>query len=334
MLSGDFIKIGCILSGLIRREEYRRHIHTEKEFKMMKSLLIAVNGFLMALADSVPGVSGGTIAFLMGIYDDFIGSLSDIFGRDGEKRKKAFIFLIKLGIGWVIGLAGAVTVLSALFNDKIYLVSSVFLGFIVFSLPIVIREEKETLKKGLKVSFFTLFGITLVVLLTVFNNNTGMDLSDPSAPEYLFVTFCGMAAISAMVLPGISGSTIMLICGVYVPIITAVKDLLHLDFSGLKIIIPMGIGIVLGVFLIIRLLKAALEKHRGAMIYFIIGMMIGSLYAIVRGPESLDEPRPAMTLGTFSIIGFLFGALIIVGLQFFKSKSEKVKKLHDERADG
>ncbi len=300
----------------------------------MRSLLIAVNGFLMALADSVPGVSGGTIAFLMGIYDDFIGSLSDIFGRDREKRKKAFVFLIKLGIGWVIGFAGAVTVLSVLFTDEIYLVSSVFLGFIVFSLPIVIREEKEALKNSLKVSFFTLFGIALVVLLTVFNNNTGMDLSAPSASEYLFVTFCGMAAISAMVLPGISGSTIMLICGVYVPIITAVKDLLHLDFSGLKIIIPMGIGIVLGVFLIIRLLKAALEKHRGAMIYFIIGMMIGSLYAIVRGPESLDEPRPAMTFDTFSIIGFLFGALIIVGLQFFKSKAEKIKKLRDERADG
>ena len=66
-------------------------------------LLNAVRGFCMALADSVPGVSGGTIAFLLGFYDEFINSLNDMIGKDNTKRKAALIFLIKLGIGWVIG---------------------------------------------------------------------------------------------------------------------------------------------------------------------------------------------------------------------------------------
>ena len=67
----------------------------------------------MALADSVPGVSGGTIAFLLGFYDSFINSLNDIMGRDNAKRKKAFFFLIKLGVGWVIGMLLAVDAADA-----------------------------------------------------------------------------------------------------------------------------------------------------------------------------------------------------------------------------
>ena len=74
-------------------------------------LLNAVRGFCMALADSVPGVSGGTIAFLLGFYDEFINSLNDMIGKDNTKRKAALIFLIKLGIGWVIGFGASVMVL-------------------------------------------------------------------------------------------------------------------------------------------------------------------------------------------------------------------------------
>mgnify|MGYP002609206443 CR=1 FL=1 len=88
--------------------------------------LNAVRGFCMALADSVPGVSGGTIAFLLGFYDEFINSLNDMIGKDNAKRKSALIFLIKLGIGWVIGFGASVMVLSSLFQVHIYEISSVY----------------------------------------------------------------------------------------------------------------------------------------------------------------------------------------------------------------
>ena len=87
--------------------------------------LNAVRGFCMALADSVPGVSGGTIAFLLGFYDEFINSLNDMIGKDNAKRKAALVFLIKLGIGWVIGFGASVMVLSSLFQVHIYEISSV-----------------------------------------------------------------------------------------------------------------------------------------------------------------------------------------------------------------
>ena len=84
----------------------------------------AIGGFCMALADSVPGVSGGTVAFIMGFYDQFIGSVHDLAFGKMEDKKKAIAYLIKLGIGWIIGMGLAVVILSALFESHIYVVSS------------------------------------------------------------------------------------------------------------------------------------------------------------------------------------------------------------------
>lgn len=302
----------------------------------MKNLMISIDGFLMALADSVPGVSGGTVAFLMGIYDEFITSLTDIFGLDNEKRKKAFFFLLKLGIGWVIGFTGAVSILATLFTEKIYAVSSAFLGFIILSIPIVIKEEKDTLKKDIKTIPFLIPGIAIVVLLSVFNpvgGEGGLDLSNPNILTYIYIIVSGMAAISAMVLPGISGSTILMVCGLYIPVISSIKNILHFDFSGFNIVFATGIGILLGIIFVMRFIKAALEKHRGAMLYFIIGMMIGSLYAIIVGPETLDEPQPPMTFSTFNILGFIIGCVIILLLQYIKVRAEKKISESGEKAE-
>lgn len=102
-----------------------------------------MDGFCMALADSVPGVSGGTVAFIMGFYDQFIGSVHNLaFGKMKEK-KSAMMYLAKLGAGWVIGMAMAVVVLSALFESHIYAVSSLFIGFIGGAIPLIIKEENQ-----------------------------------------------------------------------------------------------------------------------------------------------------------------------------------------------
>ena len=112
----------------------------------MQVFLNAVRGFCMALADSVPGVSGGTIAFLLGFYDEFINSLNDLMGRDSKKRKKAFLFLVKLGIGWIIGFGLSVLILASLFEAHIYQISSVFFGLTLFAIPMVIKEEAAVIK--------------------------------------------------------------------------------------------------------------------------------------------------------------------------------------------
>ena len=152
-----------------------------------------MNGFCMALADSVPGVSGGTVAFIMGFYDRFIGSIHDLaFGKMREK-KSALIYLAKLDVGWIIGMAMAVVVLSTLFESHIYAVSSLFIGFIAGAIPLIIKEESpkgylDAIRQGRgkngfreigKGILFCPIGIVLVAGITWANGRIGgasMDL--------------------------------------------------------------------------------------------------------------------------------------------------------------
>ena len=282
----------------------------------------------MALADSVPGVSGGTVAFILGFYDEFINSISLLLKGKKEEKKKAFFFLLRIGIGWVVGMGLAAFVLTAVFEKHIYLISSLFIGFILAAIPLIVMEEKESLKGKYYNLIFTLIGIAAVVAITILNSNfntkEGPFTLTLGSGIYLFV--CGALAVCAMVLPGISGSTLMLIFGLYTTIIGAVKAVLTLDMKALPICFIFGCGVLAGAAGIIGLLKKALSRFRSQTIYLVMGLMIGSFYAIIRGPESLDVPQPAMTFKTFSIIFFIIGVAVIAGLQLLKGVMEKKAK--------
>ena len=275
----------------------------------------------MALADSVPGVSGGTVAFLLGFYDKFIMSLDYLMSGTKEERIEAIKFLIRIGIGWVVGMGAAVSVLASIFDDRIYEISSLFLGLIIFAIPMICKEEKDSLKGK-----YQMIGVVLVAAITYFNPVSGKGISvsvehlNIALVVYIFTV--AMVAISAMVLPGISGSTMLLIFGLYVPVITALKEVMHLHLSYFPVIVIFGLGILTGIALVIKLIRRALENHRSAMIYFVIGMMIGSLYAIVMGPTTLENTKAAMTLHTFHPVFFIIGIVIVFGLEKIKAIAE------------
>ena len=290
-------------------------------------LLNGIRGFCMAMADSVPGVSGGTIAFLLGFYDEFINSLNDLMGKDNARRKQAFFFLFKLGVGWVAGFCLSVLVLSGRFQEHIYEISSVFMGLTFFAVPMVIREEKDSIRGRYGNLVFTVLGIGLVFCISYFNpaGGQGMNVSvehlSMGLVAYVFLT--AMVAITAMVLPGISGSTLLLIFGIYVPIIGAVKELLHMNLNYVPILLVFGMGVITGIVGIIKTIKMCLERYRSQTIYAILGLMIGSLYAITKGPTTLDVPMEPLGLQTFSILFFLLGGLILAGLEVLKTRLEK-----------
>ena len=285
-------------------------------------MLNFIRGFCMALADSVPGVSGGTVAFLLGFYDKFIMSLDHLMSGTKEEKIEAIKFLIRIGIGWVIGMGAAVSVLASIFDDKIYEISSLFLGLIIFAIPMICKEERDSLKGKYQNIIFVVIGVVLVAAITYFNPVSGKGIS--VSVEHLNVTLgiyifaVAMVAISAMVLPGISGSTMLLIFGLYLPIITAIKDMLHLDFSSFWTVVIFGCGVLVGIFSVVKLIRRALEKYRAQTIYLIIGLMLGSIFAVVMGPTTLDTPQPAMGIHDFSILFFLIGGAVILGLQKMK----------------
>lgn len=289
-------------------------------------ILSVFNGFCMALADSVPGVSGGTIAFILGFYEDLLDNLHFLFSKDKEKQKSAIIFVAKLLIGWAIGMGSSVVVLSKLFESHIYILSSVFLGLTVSAIPFIISAERDSVKGKYNNIIFTILGLGLVIAISSLRSSvstSSIHFDSLNIRQFIYVFIAGMIAISAMVLPGISGSTLLLIFGVYVPTITAIKELIHFNFSVIWGVVALGLGILTGLALSINMIRIALKKHKSKMIYFIIGLMLGSLYAICMGPTTLKIPKPSLSLSTFNIIGFILGIAILFGLETVRKFLEK-----------
>ncbi|NFI95463.1 DUF368 domain-containing protein [Clostridium botulinum] len=283
-----------------------------------------IRGFCMALADSVPGVSGGTIAFILGFYDKFINSLSNVISGKKEEKIEAVKFLFKLGIGWVVGFVSSVLFLTSIFDKEIYKISSLFIGFIIFAIPIIIKEEKSSIINRYKNIFFSIIGVFIVVLISYFNpvagsaSAAGMSLDRLTLGLGIYIFIVAMIAISAMVLPGISGSTLLLIFGLYAPIMNAVKEVLKFNFDYLLVCFVFGFGVLFGILITIKGVKYLLSNYRSQTIYLILGLMIGSIYAVFMGPTSLEVPKSPMNLHTFNIIFFIIGGGIILLLQKLK----------------
>ena len=256
-------------------------------------ILNFIRGFCMALAESIPGVSGGTIAFILGFYDDFVNSLNNLIANNKINRINSLKFLSKIGLGWVLGFILSVLFITNIFEKNIYEISSLFLGFIISSIPLIVKSEMKTLVNNKKYIIFLIIGIIIVVAMTYFNPVTSSGRSFSIKYDNLNIIFIayifvsGMIAISAMVLPGISGSTILLIFGLYAPILNAVKQILKLNFEYLLGVVIFGCGILLGILLTVRVVRYLLKNFRSQTIYCIIGLMIGSIYSVIMGPTSL-----------------------------------------------
>ena len=274
-------------------------------------MITPLHGFSMALADSVPGVSGGTVAFILGFYDKFIGALHDLFSRDRAARRRALGYLLRLGIGWAAGMGLCVSLLASLFSVHIYFMSSLFLGLTVASIPFVALAEKNALRRW-QFFPFALVGAVPVVGLTMLRSGSGLltvDMTQPGLLGAAYLFLAGAVAITAMVLPGISGSSVLLIAGVYLPVIPGLLSL--------------GLGVIAGVALSIHAIRTALQKYRPAMIWLILGLMLGSLYAICMGPASLQMPQPPLSAASFRPLAFLLGAALLVGLELLRQRMER-----------
>ena len=264
------------------------------------------HGFCMALADSVPGVSGGTVAFILGFYEKFIDALHGLFGKDNGARKVAVLYLAKLGVGWCLGLCLSLVALNDLF--------------------FILR------KGGLMLGVALVCGLSLV--RGAASGGGVIDYWSLGVGELLYLFVAGALAIMAMVLPGISGSTLLLIFGVYAPTLYALRRLLALDLAVLPGLFALALGVLVGVGVSIRWIRAALRRNRAKMLYFILGLMAGSLYAIVMGPTTLSPPQQALHLETFHLGGFVLGVGILIGLERLKLLIARREARAEKTEDG
>ena len=299
-----------------------------KKFDLMAS----ITGFFMAMADAVPGVSGGTIAYILGKYDQLISSINLLSSTHSSLADKttAIKFLGQLMLGWILGFVIAILAITSIINAHIYNLSSLFLGFMAFAIPYTLIEEKQVIKNHYQNIIFMVIGI-LVVFMTSYFSKSAINLwsNDLTLGVYIFIFLSGLIAISAMLLPGISGSTILVIFGMYLPIITAIKELLHFNFSSFWVVFVFGLGVLFGLKFSTKMISISLEKYRSITVYTIIGLMIGSIYSIIIGPSSLVDEATGQSLNlanlswaTFNIKIFILGITLVAGLDYLKKYLE------------
>ncbi|MCI8279761.1 DUF368 domain-containing protein [Staphylococcus xylosus] len=239
-------------------------------------------GFAMGTTDLVPGVSGGTIALLLGIYDDFIRSISGIFSKRFWESLK---FLIPIGLGMVI----AIGVLSKLIN---YLLSThtiptmfFFVGLIGGIIPYLLKTSKFKQTFNTLHYILLVLGIVIIVVITLLNNG------DKHAGETLTLNsglvikyfIAGMCASSAMLLPGISGSFMLLVFGVYGTVMFAISEFMSLNFAAIPILLTVGFGVICGFLFSSKLIQYLLSYYTFLTYALIIGFVVGSLYAVFPG---------------------------------------------------
>lgn len=240
-------------------------------------------GFAMGVSDLIPGVSGGTIALLLGIYDDFIASVSGIFSKN-FKRSMMFLLPIIIGMGLAIG------ILSSLINyllayhqvPTMFFFTGLIIGVIPFLLRISHYNKTFNASHWIIVVLFTLLLAAMAFLKgdTSHAAPTHIDLSAPMLIKY-FVA--GILASSAMLLPGISGSFILLLLGVYSTVTFAISEVVRFNFQALPVIMLVGFGVLVGFIVASKLIKYLLTHYTYFTYAAILGLVIGSLFSVFPG---------------------------------------------------
>lgn len=236
---------------------------------------ITLKGIAMGAADVVPGVSGGTIAFISGIYDELLGSINKInfglikdFKIGGIKRVWTSIngnFLLALGLGIIISILSLAKMLSWLLEHQPILLWSFFFGLVVSSILLVIKQVK-------KWNYITFFSLILGVFSAYFI--TELSPSVVVQPSGIYLFFSGALAICAMILPGISGSFILVLLGVYGSVLAAIHQM------NFKTIFWVAFGAIVGLLSFSRLLKFFLTKFHNVTLALLSGFILGSLNKI------------------------------------------------------
>lgn len=242
------------------------------------NISIILKGMAMGIAEAIPGVSGGTIAFITGIYERLLAAIGGILGPKviGKLRREGITpafqaadggFVLQLGIGMVLGLAIAVVSITELLDRFPPVVWAFFFGLIISSAVYVARQVE---KWGLVSILLLLGGALSAYFLTTINPMAGSD-------NLIFVFIAGIIAISALILPGISGSFILLLLGMYTVVFQAVRNLADFSSGSYLIVIVFALGCLVGLGLFSRVLSFTFKTYPNQTLALLTGFMLGSL---------------------------------------------------------
>lgn len=279
---------------------------------MLKNIL---KGVVIGIANIIPGVSGGTMAVSMGIYDKMIHCVTHLF----KEFKKSVQFLLPIFIGAGIGLLGLTFVIQAAFERFPMPTNFLFIGLIVGGLPAVWKKvQGQKISVGHAIAALAFFA--LVVGMAAIGEAEGRTADMSLGPVQMVKFFgVGMIASATMIIPGVSGSMVLLLLGYYNAILDTItgflKALVAFDMPAimhnLGIIIPMGLGIVFGIFAIAKIIEIVFAKFPLYAYWAIIGLIVASPFAIIMMGQGM-----VISVGNViaSVVTFAAGFLIAMKL--------------------
>ena len=244
----------------------------------MKNIILAIKGFFMGIANLIPGISGGTIAIVLGIYDKLIDSISHLFSKLKENIK----FLIPIFIGIAISILTMSKVISFALDNWLFPTVLFFIGAIMGGIPMLHGKIKNT-KMDFKSYIVFVISFTIIILLTFAGGDNEVSFESLNIIGYIKLFLVGVVAAATMIVPGVSGAAVLMTLGYYAPILAVVKNLT--DFSmlshNLAICIPFGVGVVIGIFAVAKLIEFLFKKYEKQTYYGVLGFVTSSILAII-----------------------------------------------------
>ena len=264
-------------------------------------------GAVVGTASILPGVSGGLIAVLCGIYERLIDDLSDL----RHKLFSDFRFLFMLGLGLLIGMLGCTLILDYTMEAYLLPCMALFFGLIVAQIPEVYKltgYENGT-KPSVAEIIWLIAGLTITIVLMFYHSSEGgVNPEDHSAVNMLLFFLCGVIVAISKVMPGISGSSLLIALGLFEVTVSSIADL------DLYFILPLGVGLVVGVLGFAKVMKYCIDNYRPHTYMMIMGLTIGSLLIILQEIVFMD---PNVTDIVICIVMAVLGVAISYGFTLY-----------------
>ena len=303
----------------------------------MNFILDFIKGIFVGVANIIPGVSGGTMAVSFGIYDKLLSSISNLF----KDFKNCFKNLLPIALGMVIGVATFTFIIPWLLENQPFITSMAFTGLILGGVPMTIKGQQDGYMRDknksqiVNVILFIIFAaIALAMTFMSGDSESGIILT-ADAITILKMFFLGIIAAATMVIPGVSGSLVLMILGYYFGIITAVKDFLSalkdFDFEKLfnlsLLLVPFGVGCILGIFFISKLISWMFNHFASATYSAILGLIITapiSIFYKVNDEYGLSSTTiPQIILSVIILAACIAGTLYMGNLETSDDKEAK-----------
>lgn len=273
---------------------------------MKDFIILMIKGFFFGIANIIPGVSGGTLAITMGIYEDMINAISHFT----KNIKKNIMFILPLGLGAGMSILLMSKVINYSLKEFPLPTTLFFIGLIVGGIPLLTKKIKGKKIKPFNVAML-LLTFSIVMILNLMSDGTAVvNLTNMSFGQMILLFLVGVVAAATMVIPGISGSFVLMLLGYYEPIVETISNLTDFSLLGhnIAILMPFGLGVLIGIVLIAKLIEFLFKKYEVPTYYGILGFIFASVAGLFLGVFAMTTSTLQVLIGlVLFIIAFIVG---------------------------